>query len=131
MRALSLSEWPYELGERLPRARSVVQRLSVDYGLPFFVSLSVEPDPREPRANLLVVDVPEPLLHSSFVLLRDSDEHRALLRAHASYIRRSMALMGALEMAPTVTTDVHDYEFALAEVRSRMRMACAAQRIIY
>ncbi|XP_065289792.1 neprilysin-1-like isoform X3 [Dermacentor albipictus] len=115
MRALSLSEWPYELGERLPRARFVLQRLSIDYALPFFVSLRVEPDPRDARANLLAVDLGEPMLHSNFVR-EATDEYRALLRAHAAYIRRTMAIMGAHDMAAAVATDVHDYEFALAEL---------------
>ncbi|KAH7955547.1 hypothetical protein HPB52_001243 [Rhipicephalus sanguineus] len=109
MRSLSLSEWPYELGERLPRARFVLQRLSVDYALPFFVSLRVEPDPRDAHVNLLSVDLAQPLLH-----LVAADD--ALLVAHAAYIRRSMALMGAQDMAAAVATDVHDYEFALAEI---------------
>ncbi|XP_049271009.1 neprilysin-1 [Rhipicephalus sanguineus] len=109
MRSLSLSEWPYELGERLPRARFVLQRLSVDYALPFFVSLRVEPDPRDAHVNLLSVDLAQPLLH-----LVAADD--ALLVAHAAYIRRSMALMGAQDMAAAVATDVHDYEFALAEL---------------
>ncbi|KAL1430156.1 hypothetical protein MTO96_015360 [Rhipicephalus appendiculatus] len=110
MRSVSLSEWPYELGERLPPARSVLHRLSVDYALPFFVSLRVEPDPRDARANLLSVDLAEPLLH----LVAAADD--ALLVAHAAYIRRSMALMGAQDVAAAVATDVHDYEFALAEL---------------
>ncbi|KAK8761170.1 hypothetical protein V5799_027560 [Amblyomma americanum] len=117
MRGLSLSEWPYELGERLPRARFVLQRLSVDYGLPFFVSLRAVPDPRDARATLLAVDLGEPLLHANFVVSRDADEYRALLNVHATYVRRTMALMGAHDMASTVTADVHDYEFALAEAR--------------
>ncbi|KAL3228200.1 hypothetical protein MRX96_004106 [Rhipicephalus microplus] len=108
MRSLSLSEWPYELGERLPRARFLLQRLSVDYALPLFVSLRVEPDPRDAHANLLSVDLAEPLLHAA-------DD--ALLAAHAAYIRRCLTLMGAQDVAAAaVATDVHDYEFALAEL---------------
>ncbi|KAH8040099.1 hypothetical protein HPB51_009355 [Rhipicephalus microplus] len=110
MRSLSLSEWPYELGERLPRARFLLQRLSVDYALPLVVSLRVEPDPRDAHANLLSVDLAEPLLHAA-------DD--ALLAAHAAYIRRCLTLMGAQDVAAAaVATDVHDYEFALAEALS-------------
>ncbi|KAH6933861.1 hypothetical protein HPB50_018616 [Hyalomma asiaticum] len=118
MRSLSLGEWPYELGERLPRARFVLHRLSVDYALPFFVSLRVEPDPRDPHVNLLTVDLAERMLH----LGREAADD-ALLRAHAAYVRRSLALMGAHDMAAAaVAADVHEYEYALAELSNHQTL---------
>ncbi|CAN7941639.1 unnamed protein product [Ixodes hexagonus] len=115
LRGMGLGEWPYAPGSRLPSAEAIVEVGAATYGFPFFLSLRVAPDPRRSRENIVHVDLPEMVLHSNFLVLRDMDGYRPLIKAYAAYAIRTLSLLGAPCVPEQIFADVLQYEIAMAE----------------
>ncbi|XP_040361274.1 endothelin-converting enzyme-like 1 [Ixodes scapularis] len=115
LRGMGLGDWPYSPGAGLPGAEAIVELGAATYGFPFFLSLRVAPDPRRSRENLVHVDLPEMVLHSNFLLLRDVGGYAALMKAYAAYAVRTLSLLGVHGAPEQVFADVLQYEIAMAE----------------
>ncbi|XP_064489989.1 endothelin-converting enzyme-like 1 isoform X2 [Ornithodoros turicata] len=114
LRSMDLGDWPYITGEKLPDAKTVVLKTSAHYGFAFVFALSVEPDPRNSRVNMLQVDLSNTLLHSNF-LTSNHEEHSSLLKAYDQYFKHSLKAIQGSKAANSVFNDILTFETLMAQ----------------